>query len=69
MTAAAILKYTDAVQRMEIAMSEGITSRQGVYNVIYGKTKNWKLLTRLIEKAEFNKNLELRAKQLETVNA
>lgn len=61
-----ILEWTTFEERMKIAKEEGVTSRHGVNNIISGRSKNFILLNRLLEKAEYNKQLEQRSKQLET---
>lgn len=59
-----ILVWLDYSQRMEIALKHGVKTRQQVYNIVTGKCKNYELLNELIEKAEYNKGLRDRAKQL-----
>lgn len=61
-----VLKWLDYSQRMTIARQHGIKSRRQVYNVVMGKSQNFTLLEALIEKAEQNKKLYERSKQLET---
>lgn len=60
-----ILQWLDHDQLMEIALQHGVTSRRQVYNIIYGKSKNFILLEKLVERAEKNKQLHDRARQLE----
>lgn len=59
-----ILQYLDMEQRMKIANECGITTRQQVYNIATGKSKNFVLLQKLVEKAEENRRLIDRAKEL-----
>lgn len=60
-----ILKWLDHAQTMEIAKKHCVKSRRQVYNVIMGVSKNFALLDELTAKAEENKKLQDRAKQLE----
>lgn len=59
-----ILKYLDMEERMEIAKSCNITTRQQVYLVATGKSKNMTLYRKLVEKAEQNRQLLDRALKL-----
>jgi hypothetical protein len=61
--------WLDSNQRMEIARAHGVTSRRQVYNVMNGISKNYDLLKALVEKAEENKALYERARQLEQPKA
>lgn len=63
-----ILDWTTHEERLEIAREEGVTSRQGINNIISGRSKNFRLLNRLTERAERNKNLVPRSKQLENIS-
>ena len=64
-----IWTYTDFRERMTIAKSFGISSRQTIHNLFHPdaekRTKNFALLRALIEKAEENKALIERAKNIE----
>lgn len=60
-----ILRFTDTEQRMKIAREYGVTTRQQVYNILRGKSKNFSLLQRLLHQAEENKQLQERALELQ----
>jgi hypothetical protein len=61
-----ITKWLDAKERREIALKHGVTSSVQVSNIIAGRSKNFELLTALIERAEHNKKLFERSQQLES---
>ena len=64
-----ILDWLTHSEKMTIARDHGVTSERQVYNIIMGRSKNFPLLTALTEKAEANRHLRERARQLEAAAA
>lgn len=61
---AAINKWTTTEQRMIIAKEFGVYTLRQVHRICSGHSKNFEILTALIEKAEANKKLFERAHNL-----